>query len=111
SAHEHGERTHYLCPGLYIDRLEEWLAKYGANQVRTIVTEDLRQLSLARSIMRQLQDYLGLPDHDYADILARRFNHAPPADITPSLRASLAAFYHPYNVRLQECLGRDLPWD
>ncbi|MBA2593451.1 MAG: sulfotransferase [Gammaproteobacteria bacterium] len=72
---------------------------------------DLGQPPVARDTMRQLETYLGLPSHDYAEILARRFNHAPPADITPSLRASLAAFYHPYNVRLQECLGRDLHWD
>jgi len=111
SAHERGERTHYLYPGLYIDRLEGWLAEYGANQVRTIVTEDLRHPPVARDIMRQLEAYLGLPGHDYANIIARRFNHSPPADIAPSLRASLAAFYHPYNVRLQECLGRDLHWD
>ncbi|MDQ3581564.1 MAG: hypothetical protein M3495_08115 [Pseudomonadota bacterium] len=39
SAHERGEWTHYLYPGLYVDRLQEWLAEYGANQVRTIVTE------------------------------------------------------------------------
>jgi hypothetical protein len=63
-AHERGERTHYLYPGLYIARLQEWLAEYGANQVWTIVPEDLSQPPVARDIMRQLEAYLGLPDHD-----------------------------------------------
>ncbi len=95
-AYERGARTHYLGPGLYIDRLEEWLAEYGADQVRTITTEELANPVLARAIMRALETYLGLPGHDYAEILDRRFNHAPlEADISPALHASLAA-----------CIGR-----
>ena len=61
--------------------------------------------------MRRLETYLGLPAHDYGEILNRRFNHAPAADMDPSLRESLGAFYHPHNERLQEYLGRELNWD
>ncbi len=110
-AHERGERTHYVYPGLYADRLEEWIAEYGAGQVKVIVTEDLSAPHLGRTTMRELEAYLGLSSHDYGNMLARRFNHAPAAEMDPPARCWLAAFYRPHNKRLEDLLGRELGWD
>jgi hypothetical protein len=110
-AYERGERTQYLYPGLYFELLQGWLAAYGPGQLHVVVTEDLREPPLNRHVMRALETYLGLPGHDYGQILNRRFNHAPAADMDPSLRDALGAFYRPHNERLQDYLGRELNWD
>jgi hypothetical protein len=109
--HERGERTEYVGPGVYHELLARWAAVYGEGRVKVLVTEDLAETSLAPGVMRELEDYLGLPHHDYGDILARRFNRAPPASIPAAERCVLADFYRPHNDRLREILGRDLHWD
>jgi Sulfotransferase family len=111
AAHERGERTEYIGPGVYVELLRGWIATYGAHCVKVLLTEDLGQLRTAKQIMLELEDYLELPAHDYADILTRHFNRARPASINPATRSLLADFYRPHNARLQEYLGRELDWD
>jgi len=106
-----GESTLCLSPGFYVDRLQRWVSEYGWKQMRVIVTEELAQVEGAKAIMRELESYLGLPAHDYGDLLTRRFNHAAPSEIPPALRTRLAELYRSHNQRLQEFLGRELPWD
>lgn len=109
-AHARGENTHYIWPGIYVDKLQKWVSQYGWGQVRVIITEELADPVNAKGIMRNLEDYLGMPHHDYGEFLSRRFNHAPPSDINPRVRALLADVYQPYNRRLEEYLGCQLPW-
>lgn len=110
AAHERGERTEYIAPGIYVELLRGWIATYGANKVKVLVTADLSRPRAAKQIMLELEDYLGLPAHDYADLLARRFNRAVPASIAPGARSLLADFYRPHNDRLREYLGREFDW-
>lgn len=110
-AHARGENTHYISPGIYIDKLEGWISEYGRDQIKVIITEELADLRKAELIMRELEEYLRLPHHDYGEILSRRFNHAPASDIAPRLRAQLADFYKYHNRRLQEYLGCELQWE
>jgi hypothetical protein len=110
AAHERGEQTEYVGRGIYVELLRGWIATYGAHCVKVLLTEDLGRLRTAEQIMLELEDDLGLPAHDYAGILARRFNRARPASIDSATRALLADFYRPHNARLQEYLGRDLDW-
>ncbi|MGH9279516.1 MAG: sulfotransferase, partial [Acidimicrobiales bacterium] len=109
-AHLDGQATLYIGPGAYVDLLDGWAAVYGRGRVRVFVTEELGRPRGARRIMAELEEYLGLPAHDYGGILERRFNRAPSASMQPALRAELAEFYRPYNNRLQAWLGRDLDW-
>jgi hypothetical protein len=110
-AHARGEDTQYICPGIYVDKLQKWVSQYGWDRIRVIITEDLADPIKAKRIMQNLEDYLGMPHHDYGEFLSRRFNHAPPSNITPRLRALLADFYRTYNRGLQEYLGCELHWD
>lgn len=110
-AQARGEKTLYISPGIYIDKLMEWAGQYGNEQVKVIVSEELAQPGRAKSIMQEMEDYLGLPHHDYGDFLSRQFNHAPPSELAPELRARLTDFYDPYNRSLQKYLGRELYWD
>jgi Sulfotransferase domain. len=111
AAHARGEKTHYISPGIYIDKLQKWVSQYGRGQMRVIITEELACPGKAKRIMRELEDYLEVSHHDYGDILSRRFNHALPSDIAPRLRALLADFYRPYNRSLQDYLGYELQWE
>jgi Sulfotransferase family len=110
AAHERGKRTEYIAPGMYVELLRGWIATYGANKVKVFATEDLGRPRTAEQIMRELEDYLGLPAHDYGDILTRRFNRAAPASIPPGAGSLLADFYRPHNERLEEYLGREFDW-
>src|SRR5262249_6067622 len=44
AAHERGERTEYIGPGIYVELLRRWIATYGANCVKVLLTEDLGRL-------------------------------------------------------------------
>jgi hypothetical protein len=110
AAHERGERTEYVGPGIYAELLRGWITTYGGNRVKVILTEDLGRPQTAEQIMHELEEYLGLPAHDYADILTRRFNCARTRSIDPATRSLLADFYRPHNAWLQEYLGRKLDW-
>jgi hypothetical protein len=110
-AHARGESTHYIGPGIYVDKLQRWVSQYGWGQIRVVITEELAHPGKVRRIMQDLEDYLEVPHHDYGDLLSRRFNHAPPYDIAPGLRALLADFYRPYNRGLQEYLGYRIHWE
>jgi hypothetical protein len=110
-AQQRGEPTRYLAPGMYIDLLEAWEARYGRDRVHVLTTEDLSDPAAAAATLRRLESYLGLPAarHDTA-LLGRRFNAARPASMSPSLRAALAELYRPHNDRLRHHLGRELNW-
>jgi hypothetical protein len=108
--HERGERTEYVDPGLYAELLQRWTAVYGQSRVKVLVTEDLGDPLRARGIMRELEDYLELPPHDYGDMLTRRFNRAMPDEIPAAEHSLLADFYRPHNDRLRALLGRELEW-
>jgi hypothetical protein len=110
AAHKRGQRTEYLGPGIYIELLRGWIVTYGSHRVKVLFTEDLSRPRTAQQIMLELEDYLGLPTHDYANILARRFNHAAPASIDAATRCLLAEFYRPHSARLQDYLGREVDW-
>jgi sulfotransferase family protein len=110
--HARGQRTEYVGPGLYDELLAGWTTVYGQAAVKVFLSEDLADPGGALSVMRELEDYLGLPAHDYRDMLGRRFNRAPPAAVPPAERRLLADFYRPHNDRLRERLGRELVgWD
>lgn len=106
-----GEKTHYISPGIYIDNLRAWVSRYGHEQIRIVVSEELAQPARAKLIMRDLEDYLELPRNDYGDFLTRQFNHSPTSELAPRLRRLLTDFYRPYNRSLEEYLGRELHWD
>lgn len=110
-AHARGEITRYVGPGIYVDKLRKWASQYDRGQLRVIVTEELAGPGNAARIMREMEDYLEVPHHDYGGFLSRRFNHAPPSDIAPRLRALLEDFYRPYNRALREYLGREIAWE
>lgn len=111
AAHQRGERTEYIRPGLYDELLGQWVGVFGSSQVKVLVLDDLGTPAGAAQVMGELEDYLELPRHDYGDILCSRFNEATPAAIPEAERAVLAAFYRPHNERLRERLGRELDWD
>jgi hypothetical protein len=58
AAHERGERTEYVGPGIYAELLRGWITTYGGNRVKVILTEDLGRPQTAEQIMHELEAFL-----------------------------------------------------
>ena len=60
----------------------------------------------AVEIMKQLFDYLQVPDFDLKEMLEQRFNVAPPKQMPDGIREELQTFFAPFNQQLNDFLGR-----
>lgn len=58
--------------------------------------------------MSTVFEFLELPPHRIEDVSAKNTRKYDP--LSPATRAKLAAFYAPYNDKLNALLGRDLGW-
>lgn len=107
---QNGESGAYLSPGMYIQQLKPWVEQFGWQQIRLYFAEDLSEPSKAKQIMGSIEQHLGLPTFDFSKFLEKRFNVAPPADISKSFKMELKAFFKPYNEALADFLNQPLPW-
>ncbi len=108
-----GGKGHYLSPSIYLPQLQSWIKVFGKNQIRVYFAEDLREISTAKTIMTDIQNYLDLPFFDFGDTLKKRFNVAPKTQIKEDTQVQLRSFFQKPNQDLADYLGRDLPdsWD
>ncbi len=105
-----GGKGNYLSPGIYLSTLKKWQAVFGKSAMKIYFTEDLKNPIKAQKILEDLQLFLNLPDYNYGNYLNKRFNKAPSASFSPTLRSKLAAFYNPYNEALFSYLGESRHW-
>lgn len=95
----------YRARGRYIEHLAAWMELFG-DQLLVIASEDLyRDPS---STYRAVLDHIGLPAHRPAAF--KVFNDRRSAAIDPAIRAELQDHFAPYNAKLEQALGRTLPW-
>jgi len=107
TAVSHAHRHHtYVAQGCYTDALGRWFAAYGRDAVHVIVCDEL--FADPTSVMGRLYRDLGLPDHTLGD--PRVHNDAGGDAMDPATRARLVERYRDEVRRLEELLGRDLPW-
>jgi len=98
----------YVRCGMYEEFLLRWAASFPRERVLVLFSEDL--FSKPEAVAKQVYDYLGLqPFRPEAFPHARDGGNRnpPPEDAMIVLRK----FYRPYNQRLREFLGRNLPWE
>jgi len=97
----------HLRRGQYADRLEVYFELFDRTQIHVMFTEDFEQRPEEEydAILR----FLDLPAHHPAAGFPR-WNAAPPAEMLPETRRFLEDHYAPYDDRLQQLLGRSLPW-
>jgi hypothetical protein len=102
--HRHGSPVRR---GQYVDRLEEHLRLFGRNRVFVLFSEEY-SVDPAPHFDRVLE-FLDLPPFRPAAGFGR-WNASPPAELRPETRRRLREHYAPYDARLAELLGVELPW-
>lgn len=63
---------------------------------------------MTQTTMDKVFTFLELPPHRIEDVSAKNTRKYDP--LSPATREKLAAFYAPYNQKLNELLGRNLGW-
>lgn len=103
SLRHHSHRTR----GEYIDQLERYLQHYDRSQLHVVISEEF--FANPATEYAKVLEFLGLsvrmPPKGFAQENARP-SKPMPADV----RTRLVEHYRPYNQRLEELLGRRLPW-
>ncbi len=97
----------YAARGRYAEQLERWLAAFPREQLLVVATEELGErpaetygsiLAFLGAAPHALEEYPRVFDRDYAPM-------------RPETRAALAATFSEPNRKLEELLGRRLPWE
>jgi hypothetical protein len=104
-AHEHYS---YLARGLYAEQLRRWLARYPAERLLVLRSEDLYRAPNAT--YDRVTAFLGLSSF-YPGAFEKHHGHADRPRIDPGLRRDLAATFAGPNEELAELLGTPLWWD
>jgi Sulfotransferase domain len=96
----------YVARGLYAEQLERWFSAFPREQLLVLLTDELAQD--AGGTYRRVLEFLGVDARElpsYPRIFEREYDQ-----MAPETRARLERSYAEPNHRLQEVLGRDLPW-
>lgn len=96
----------YVTRGRYAEQLERWLALFRREQLLVLTTEELKAEPAAT--MAQVARFLGIPEWAAPAYPHENVSTYPP--MAPETRERLAAAFEPDNRRLEELLGRQLPW-
>ncbi|KAF1332322.1 Glucosamine 3-sulfotransferase 1, partial [Globisporangium splendens] len=106
-AFDHGAHS-YVLRGLYELQLIGWTRAFGADNVLLLTLDEMKTSEGLHTTMDKVFEFLELPPHRIEDISAKNTRKYEP--LLPATRAKLAAFYAPYNQKLNERIGRDLGW-
>jgi hypothetical protein len=102
----HGLGCAYVARGRYAEQLERWLELFPREQLLVLVGEEL--LSDPTAQLARVTEFLGLPPGPVPVLPHRGAQVYAPMDA--AVRDRLAATFEPENRRLEELLGRRLPW-
>lgn len=100
------ENYSYLRQSEYVTALERWYARYPAERILVLASEDYYrdpQHELDRAL-----EFLGLGRQSIASGEVR--NAAAGESLDPELRRSLARHFAPFNERLEKLTGRTFDW-
>jgi hypothetical protein len=96
----------YAARGRYAEQLERWLAVFPHEQLLVVATEELGEAP--PETYASILDFLGAAPHaldEYPRVFDRDYE-----PMRPETRAALEAVFAEPNRRLEELLGRRLPW-
>ena len=102
-AHRHQT---YVTQSRYAAPLTRWFDAFGRERVEVVVAEEF--FADPQRTMDRLHERLGLPSHRLTD--PRPHNAAPSPDMDPVVRADLERRLAPDVARLEDLLGRPMPW-
>ena len=98
--------TSFVARGRYAEQLERWLELFPRQQVLVLLSEDL--LADPASVMSRIAQFLEVPQWTAESYRVRGAQGE--AEMAPETRERLADEFVEPNGRLEELLGRELPW-
>ncbi len=96
----------YVARGCYAEQIERWLRFFPREQLLVLTSEEL--LGDPAEVMSRIAGFLGIPEWRAESYPLRGVREYPP--IPPTTRERLAHTFEPHNRRLEELLGREVPW-
>lgn len=100
-----------VARGLYALQLQPWLEAFplDGDQIMIMSIADIQgSRATVQASMDKVFSFVGIPPHDLDDIDAK--NSRTYSGMSDEARATLTAFYEPFNKRLSQLLNRDLSW-
>lgn len=96
----------YIGRGVYIEFIKKWMEIFPREQFIILKAEDLFEKPTI--IMKQVFDFLGLPEHQLQNY--RKLNAGYYQPIKQSVRQRLTTYFTPHNHRLEEYLSVKFNW-
>ncbi|EGG20507.1 sulfotransferase [Cavenderia fasciculata] len=95
-----------IAKSLYYEQIDYWLDFFPLEQFLFVRYEDLNDRP--EHVLRQVEEFLGLPAFDYGQFKAK--NAVPHEPMDPELRQLLVDYFKPHNEKLYRLLNRDFGW-
>jgi hypothetical protein len=102
-AHRHQS---YVAQGCYAPMLERWFRHFPADQITVLAAEDF--YAAPQRLVDELCDRLGLPRRLLEQV--EPFNAERSGDMDPQVRAELSVRLGPEIEKVEQLLGREMPW-
>lgn len=96
----------YLARGRYAEQLERWFECFPRERMLVLFTDDLA--ADADGTANDVFSFLGLPEHHERERPEQNQRWYEP--MAPETRADLERYFEPHDRRLEELLGRSVPW-
>ena len=96
-----------ISRGFYVDQLKIWYDLFPHEQLFMTSSEDLAKDT--NNILKQIFEFLKLPDKKIQDTTHKNKRHYPP--MKKVTRDQLMDLYRPYNERLFRLIGKKFDWD
>ncbi|MEM8829650.1 MAG: tetratricopeptide repeat protein [Cyanobacteria bacterium P01_G01_bin.19] len=96
----------YLTNSIYVEQITKWIDAFGKKNILIIKSESFFEDTA--SVMQEVYQFLDL---DYQTLEHHiPYNVGTYPDVEPELRQRLADFFTPFNLELEEYLGRKFYW-
>jgi hypothetical protein len=100
------EQQSYVAQSRYVRALRRWADLYGMDRIHVVASEEY--YADQSGTVARVARFLGVDGSSVA--AGARMNAAPGEKLSPELRARLSAMFADDNARLEEMIGRSLPW-
>jgi hypothetical protein len=100
------EQQSYVAQSRYARALRRWADLYGMDRILVVASEEY--YADQSGTVARIAQFLGVDGSSVA--AGARMNAAPGEKLAPEVQARLSATFADDNARLEEMIGRSLPW-
>ena len=110
SLHQKSNWYQIVEAGYYLEHLQRWFELFPREQMHIVILEDL--IKNPELEVNKVFNFLGLSGFKLDSYVPKnQGSYANNGSITPESIKMLEQLYEPHNKKLEEFLGRTLPWD